>query len=105
MSEFVDNNEYASEMIKGFGQVATKYYNLKGEPIGPRNTAGPTTIGAHYSNTDVDGNYVITNNWAGEPREPTYADWNMQSLCSAHLEERHQWGEGIGFEDGKLQID
>lgn len=23
----------------------------------------------------------------------------MQSLCSAHLEEKHQWGEGIGLED------
>ena len=23
----------------------------------------------------------------------------MQSLCSAHLEVKHQWGEGIGLED------
>jgi hypothetical protein len=30
---------------------------------------------------------------------PTDADWLMQSLCSAHLEEKHQWGDGIGVED------
>ena len=23
----------------------------------------------------------------------------MQSLCAAHLEEKHQWGPGIGVED------
>ena len=27
------------------------------------------------------------------------ADWVMMSLCSAHLEEKHQWGAGIGVED------
>lgn len=27
------------------------------------------------------------------------ADWFYQSFCSAHLEQRHQWGEGIGMED------
>lgn len=27
------------------------------------------------------------------------ADWFYQSFCSAHLEEMHQWGAGIGLED------
>jgi hypothetical protein len=27
------------------------------------------------------------------------SDWTMQSLCSAHLAEKHMWGAGIGFED------
>lgn len=27
------------------------------------------------------------------------SDWFFQSLCSAHLEEKHQWGEGMGVED------
>ena len=27
------------------------------------------------------------------------ADWVMMSLCSAHLEEKHQWGAGVGVED------
>jgi len=31
--------------------------------------------------------------------KPGQADWLMQSLCSAHLEVKHQWGEGIGLED------
>ena len=26
------------------------------------------------------------------------ADWVMMSLCSAHLEEKHQWGAGVGVE-------
>jgi hypothetical protein len=30
---------------------------------------------------------------------PAEADWFLQSLCSAHLEEHHQFGEGIGVED------
>ena len=31
---------------------------------------------------------------------PEQADWLMQSLCSAHLEERHQWEGGMyGVED------
>jgi hypothetical protein len=27
------------------------------------------------------------------------ADWFYQSFCSAHLEEKHQWGERLGLED------
>lgn len=30
---------------------------------------------------------------------PKEADWFLQSLCSAHMEQKHQWGEGIGLED------
>mmetsp|Transcript_3280 Transcript_3280/g.5509 ORF Transcript_3280/g.5509 Transcript_3280/m.5509 type:complete len:95 (+) Transcript_3280:173-457(+) len=30
---------------------------------------------------------------------PNGYDWFLQSLCSAHLEQKHQWGEGIGLED------
>jgi hypothetical protein len=42
--------------------------------------------------TTAEGNYVVT-----EP--PMEADWFYQSFCSAHLEQKHQWGEGIGLED------
>ena len=31
--------------------------------------------------------------------QPMETDWFYQSLCSAHLEEKHQWGAGIGVED------
>ena len=83
----------ASDMVKGFGEAIEHSYNLKGELVGPRNPDGPTTVGSHYSNTDAAGNYV-----AAAPIS-NGADWFMQSLCSAHLEEKHQWGEGIGLED------
>lgn len=65
---------------------------MKGELVGPRNLDGPTVTGAHYSNTDVEGNYAVV-------AVPSAADWLMQSLCSAHLEQPHQWGDGIGVED------
>jgi len=93
VSDFMNSGSAGSEIITGFGQVSSKYINLAGEPVGPRNPGGPTITGAHFSNTDAAGNYVV------EKGAPTRADWLMQSLCSAHLEERYQWGEGIGFED------
>jgi len=92
LADFMKNSHPASTIIKGFGQVAHTYYNLAGELVGPRNVDGPTTHGAHFSNTDVEGNYAVAS-------VPSAADWIMQSLCSSHLEEKHQWGKGIGFED------
>jgi hypothetical protein len=44
-----------------------------------------------YSNVDADGNYVVANPISGY-------DWFLQSLCSAHLEQRFQWGENLGVE-------
>ncbi len=92
LREFLTHNEPASGIIKGFGQVAHTYYNLAGELIKARNASGATTSGAHFSNTDKDGNYAVAS-------VPSDADWLMQSLCSAHLEEKHQWGKNIGLED------
>ena len=92
MADFMEGNFAASEMVVGVGTMIDFAYNLKGEPIGPRNTTGPTTVGAHYGNSDAEGNYVV----ASLPME---ADWFYQSFCSAHLEEKHQWGPGIGLED------
>jgi len=92
LAEFLTHDGPASDIIKGFGQVATTYYNLAGQLVGKRDPDGPTVYGAHYSNTDAEGNYAV----AGYPTE---ADWLMQSLCSSHLEEAHQWGPGIGLED------
>jgi len=92
LSEFLTHSGPASEIIKGFGQVARTYYNLAGELVEQRSVTGPTVYGAHFSNTDAAGNWAV----AGIPTE---ADWLMQSLCSSHLEESHQWGDGIGFED------
>lgn len=92
LADFMNNDYPASEIIKGFGQVAHTYYNLAGELVGQRDSDGPTVHGAHFSNTDAAGNYAVI-------AEPSEADWIMQSLCSSHLEEKHQWGKGIGLED------
>jgi len=27
------------------------------------------------------------------------SDWFFMSMCSAHLEQRHQWADGVGVED------
>ncbi|KAL3913891.1 MAG: hypothetical protein SGARI_000419 [Bacillariaceae sp.] len=40
----------------------------------------------------AEGNYVVID-------PPMEADWFYQSFCSAHLEEKEQWGEGIGLVD------
>ena len=92
LSEFLTHDGPASDIIKGFGQVARTYYNLAGELIQKRDPDGPTHYGAHHSNTDAAGNWAVAS-------LPSEADWLMQSLCSSHLEEAHQWGEGIGLED------
>ena len=92
MGDFMNHDGAASEMVVGVGNMIKEAYNLKGEPIGPRNKDGPTSVGAHYGNSDADGNYVVS-------EVPLETDWFFQSFCSAHLEEKHQWGEGIGLED------
>ena len=119
-STFMEHDSPASDMVTGMGEMIEKMYNLKGEPVGLRSVYGKdpkTTVGAHYGNTgefiywvnhisyiiecctyiqfssaDADGKYVAF-------AEPMSADWFVQSLCSAHLELEHQWGEGIGLED------
>ncbi len=90
MSEFMSHDGPASDMVVGVGNMIEEVYNLKGEPVGPRSS--PTTYGAHYGNTDAEGNYVVSD-------VPLETDWFYQSFCSAHLEEKHQYGEGIGLED------
>jgi hypothetical protein len=92
MANFMQSSEPASMMVTGMGEVIENVINLKGDPVGPRVRGGPTTNGAHYGNADADGNYVVA-------APPSEADWFFQSLCSAHLEQKHQWGEGIGLED------
>lgn len=92
LSEFMQADTPASKMVVGMGEMIETAYNLKGELIGPRNGLDATKTGAHYGNADADGKYVVA-------RPPSEADWYYQALCSAHLEQRHQWGDGIGMED------
>lgn len=93
LSKFMDHSGPSTPMVKSAGNLVRKAYNLKGEPVGPRKASGPTTIGAHYSNTDAAGNYVVAQG------TPTYADWLMQSLCSASMVPKGQWGALEGAVD------
>lgn len=92
MSKFMNTEKSASSMVVGMGEMIENAYNLKEEMIGPRNGLESTISGAHYGNTNADGKYVVS-------EIPSEADWFYQSLCSAHLEEKHQWGKAIGLED------
>lgn len=92
---FMSTYSPASEMVVGFGSMIETAYNLRGQPLGKRNKTSATSASAApmFSNTDKDGVYRIALPITNE------ADWFYQSFCSAHLEEKHQWGEGIGVED------
>jgi len=88
----------ALSMIKGSGEAIQRMYNLARQPVGPRNRAGNSTS-PHHSNVDVHGQYIVVASRTDRLAPPTKADWVMQSLCSAHLAPRHQWGGGMGVED------
>lgn len=99
MAKFMTSNLPASLMVKGAGELIQKMYNLRGELVGARNKNGATIKGAMDSNVDKDGNYVLVSLPKAGGVAQREADWTMQSLCSAQLAEKHQWGEGKGFED------
>jgi hypothetical protein len=95
LSTFMEHEDSAAGLVKGMGELIQTAYNLKGELLGPRNLdGGATTTGAHFSNTDADGNYAIV----AVPADPN-SHWIMQSLCSASLSEPFQWGPGVGVPD------
>jgi hypothetical protein len=96
LAEFMSNGNSAEGMVKDAGNLIETVYNLKGNLVEKRAEDGCTTH-PHYSNTDPDGCGM----WSSimNVGAPTDADWLMQSLCSAHLEEKHQWGDGLGVED------
>ena len=99
LSTFMDNpTSPAMPMVKNAGSMIESAYNLAGNLIGPRDRTTACSANPHYSNTDHRGcNLGWTTIMLG--REPERADWLMQSLCSAHLEEKHQWGGALGVED------
>eukprot|EP00931_Biecheleriopsis_adriatica_P032894 TRINITY_DN1913_c0_g1_i4.p1 TRINITY_DN1913_c0_g1~~TRINITY_DN1913_c0_g1_i4.p1 ORF type:complete len:756 (-),score=155.51 TRINITY_DN1913_c0_g1_i4:94-2361(-) len=81
----------AAGFVRDSGEAIKTVYNLKRQLVGPRNRDGPSDA-PHHSNVDIRGNYIVV-------KEPSKADWLMQSLCSAHVEPKHQWGPGVGVED------
>lgn len=93
LADFMDGDFPARDMVVGFGEAIKHVVNLNGDPVGKRVLDGPTQTGAHYGNTDANGTWAYVNQISDG------SDWFFQSFCSAHLEERHQWGEGIGVED------
>lgn len=98
LANFMENGDSAQGMVKDAGNMITTAYNLHGNAIGPRDRATGCSANPHFSNTDAHGcNPGWTTIMASA--EPERADWLMQSLCSAHLEEKHQWGGNKGVED------
>jgi len=97
LAEFMTNGKSAADMVKDAGNAIQHVHNLKGNVVDKRAATGCTT-NPHYSNTDKDG---CNNGWTTIMNTGVIerADWLMQSLCSAHLEERHQWGGSLGVED------
>lgn len=97
LADFMTNGKSAADMVKDAGNVIKHAYNLKGNLVDKRAATG-CTANPHYSNTDKDG---CNNGWTQIMNTPVIerADWLMQSLCSAHLEEKHQWGGSLGVED------
>jgi hypothetical protein len=90
----------AAPMVTGAGNIITQAMNLHGNPVGPRARDGTCSANPHFSNTDPHG-CAGADGWSGIMADPApeRADWLMQSLCSAHLEEKHQWGGSLGVED------
>ena len=85
--------EAAVSIVKGAGNAVKNAYNLKGQLIGKRNTNATEnccSAAPHFSDTDQDGCGCWSTIHLASP--PVRADWTMMSLCSAHLEERLQWG-------------
>jgi hypothetical protein len=92
LSTFMTNEDAASNMVTGMGNMIENVINLKGEMVGPRNGESETPVGAHFGNTDANGTYA-------KFKMVAEADWFFQSFCSAHLAQKHQFGDGIGLED------
>eukprot|EP00628_Pelagophyceae_sp_CCMP2097_P038960 CAMPEP_0184243318 /NCGR_PEP_ID=MMETSP0977-20130417/156_1 /TAXON_ID=483370 /ORGANISM="non described non described, Strain CCMP2097" /LENGTH=857 /DNA_ID=CAMNT_0026548577 /DNA_START=90 /DNA_END=2663 /DNA_ORIENTATION=- len=98
LSNFMAGTASAEHMVLGAGDLIKTAHNLKGDVITKRVTTGDCcSEHAHFSDTDKNG----CGCWSSimNKPEPSRADWLLQSLCSAHLEEKHQWGVGIGVED------
>ena len=98
MKEFMTHSGPAAPMIRGAGSIIETVVNLKGEQVEARSTVANTPHSKpHYSQTSASGVHVQID--ATNADSLTSQTWNFMSFCSSHLEEKHQWGENIGFED------
>ena len=96
MRTFMENSESAELMVTGAGSLIETVYNLKGVKVGARQAVDTNANDVHFGDTNMDGHYV-----SDDATENPYTDnlWTFHSFCSAHLEEKEQWGTGIGLKD------
>mmetsp|Transcript_68153 Transcript_68153/g.205846 ORF Transcript_68153/g.205846 Transcript_68153/m.205846 type:complete len:858 (-) Transcript_68153:341-2914(-) len=92
LAEFMQDSAPASahSMIKNSGEAVQKMFNLKRQLVGRRGDG--SSAAPHDSNVNLAGEYIVV-------ATPSKADWLMQSLCSANLAHKYQWGAGLGVED------
>ena len=96
MRTFMENTDSAESMVTGAGELIEKAYNLKGNLVGARQAIDTTRNDVHFGDTNKDGKYVS----ADIATNPVANNlWTYHSFCSAHLEEKEQWGSGIGLKD------
>ena len=87
----------AAPSVLGAGSVFDEVYNLKGVKVVARNGSYSVPSGAHYGDTSAAGDYVSLD--ATKAAAVSMNSWTLHSLCSSHLEEAHQWGNGLGVVD------
>ena len=100
MKQFMTHTGSAAPMVRGAGSLIETVYNLAGNKVGARNAAANidvANVNPHYSQTSASG--IIVTSDATDVNSQGQNAWTFMSFCSAHLEEKHQWGTGIGFED------
>ena len=88
LANFMTSSQPASSFMKGAGTMLETVINLAGDMVGP---PGPQSGAPHYGDTSASGVFV-------SDTDMTEA-WAFHALCSAHLEQPHQWGRDLGFED------
>jgi hypothetical protein len=72
--------------VKEAGELFDTVFNLMGRKV------DGTSANPHYGDTGENGEFVTDG--------ARYAnEWTFHSFCSAHLEEKHQWGPNLGLED------
>ena len=98
MRTFMENTDSAESMVKGAGELIETAYNLKGQLVGARQAIDTQANDVHFGDTNKDGLYVSGD--VDDPKNPVANNvWTYHSFCSAHLEEKEQWGAGIGVKD------
>ena len=96
LGSFMENTDSAEGMVKGAGELIEHAYNLKGLKVGARGGVDTTATNVHFGDTNADGHYVSSDTAKNAVADNT---WTYHSFCSAHLEEKEQWGTGIGLAD------